>query len=306
MAQYQERHQDYVIDSSIDARLASIAAGASVDNIQLQLDPDAPFLLRSRAYRVKYDTLASRTQVGIQNLGMRLAGADRNYFSTDYIPMNLVGPYGGQGGCPIPQFPQVAYPASGLLTVDIINYGATTLTELELYFRGVKLFSPGSIPSYTYPPKCALESYSYPISPVSPYGVTNLLATDSRILQPFTVKPDSDFVVRAIQAGPSYSPFGLEVYITLRDQDQKPYSNLPVHFEILAGPSIANFQSGSGGTTTAVGTGNALPGLLYPEIYVPASHQLFYDIERNDGSFAGAQTIPNFPITLIGARVYER
>jgi hypothetical protein len=303
--QYQERHQDYVIDQTIDKRLASVGAGVVVDNIQLQLDPDAPFLLRQRGYRVKYDNLDSKTQVGLQDVALRFAGPDINYFSADYIPQNLVMPYGGQGGSMSPVFPQVFYPASGYLTVSLVNSGTHTLTNLSLYFRGVKLFRPGAIPSYTYPPKSSLLDYKYPISPDAPYGVTNLLTNESRLLVPFTVKPDTDFVLRALQMGPSYAPFGLEVFITLRDQDQKAYSNLPVHFEMW-GPSIGNFQSGAGGSTTAVGTGNSNPGINYPEIYIPKSHQIFYDIVRADNSFAGAATIPNFPITLIGSKVYAQ
>ena len=52
-AQFQERHQDYVIGPppagqnptvNQDSRLASVAAGQLVSGIELQMDPDAPFL----------------------------------------------------------------------------------------------------------------------------------------------------------------------------------------------------------------------------------------------------------------------
>ncbi|OYV23690.1 MAG: hypothetical protein B7W97_02440 [Mycobacterium sp. 20-66-4] len=258
--------------------------------------------------RVQFESrnASLRTQAGLQNIALKFAGPDLQYFSKDYVPQNLQMAYGGQSAAFHPVFPQVFYPAASLLTVGIQNLGATALTEVVLYFRGVKLFYPGSVQAYTYPSQFSILDYRYPISPDAPYGVQNLLTTDSRRLQPFTVKPDADFVLRALQAGPSYSPFALEVFITLRDQDQKPYSNRPVHFEVLCGPSGGTYQSGVSGTIGAVGTGNSAPGILYPEIYVPKSHQLFYDITRNDAGFGGAATIPNFPITLIGAKVFTR
>jgi hypothetical protein len=218
--------------------------------------------------------------------------------------------YGGQSAAWKPVYPQIFYPAASTMTIDVLNAGAATLTNLTLYFRGVKLFLWGINPSYTYPPKCAMLDFKYPIaapSTVNPYGsVQNLGVTDQRLLQTWQNQPDSGFVVRALQAGPSYAPFGLEVFITLRDENRKAFSNAPVHFELLCGPSGGNYQTGAAGSIGAIGTGNSAPGILYPEIYVPPMHLLYYDIERDDGSFGGTATIPNFPITLIGSKVYQR
>ena len=93
--QFQERHQDYVIDYTIDPRLASVAPGQLITNIELRTDPDAPFLLRGRAYRVKYDNLDSRTQVGLQNLSLRYSGPTADFRSAVPIPQGLQMPYGG-------------------------------------------------------------------------------------------------------------------------------------------------------------------------------------------------------------------
>jgi hypothetical protein len=310
---FQQRFQIYAVDKTIDSRLASVAPGELVAAIEFQTDPDAPFLLRGRCYRVSYDNLDSRTQIGVQSLALRLAGPDSDYRSSQLIPQNLQMAFGGQSASWKPVFPQIFYPARATLRVDIQNLSATeTLTNVVLYFIGVKLYPFGVNPANTYPKKMRATQYGYginyssPPNPANPTAaVQNLLTNDTRLLQIFQVKNDADFVARSIQAGPSYAPFALEVFITLRDENRKAYSNLPVHFEVLAGPSGGNYQTGNAGSITAIGTGNSLPGILFPEFYLPKNHILYYDIYRQDSGYAGAQTIPNFPITLLGSRVYE-
>lgn len=311
--QFQERHQDYVVGPNQDTRLASVAAGQLVSNIELTMDPDAPFLLRGRAYRVSYNNLDARQQVGLQNLSLRYSGPDQDYRSNVLVPQGLLMPYGGQSAAWKPVYPQILYPARSVMLIDVLNTGTTALTNLVLYFRGVKLFPWGINPSYTYPErpaKSALLPYVYPIAApnaANPQGsIQNLATADTRNLLIWQNQPDSGFIIRALQAGPSYSPFALEVFITLRDENRKAFSNAPVHFEVLCGPSGGNYQTGAAGSIGAIGTGNSAPGVLYPEIYVPPFHLLYYDIQRLDSGYAGAATIPNFPINLIGSRVYQR
>lgn len=312
--QFQQRMQIYKVDSTINPLLASVAPGQVIPGIEFQMDPDAPFLLRGRCYRVAYDSLASRTQVGVQSLAMRFSGPDQDYRSAALVPQNLVMPYGGQSAAWKPVYPQIFYPARSTMTIDVANLSTTqTLTKLTLYFMGVKLFPMGSNPpTQTYPKRMRATQYGYgmnymnPPNPANPTAsVQNLLTSETRNLLTFQVKNDADFVARTIQAGPSYAPFGLEVLITLRDENRKAYSNLPVHFEVLAGPSGGNYQTGAAGSIPAIGTGNSMPGILFPEFYIPKNHLMYFDIKRDDVGYAGAQTIPNFPITLLGSRVYE-
>lgn len=310
--QFQQRHQDYVIGPNQDGRLASVAPGQVIAGIEFQTDPDAPFLLRGRAYRVAYDTLASRTQVGLQDVAWRWSGPDQDFRSTVRVPQNLQMAFGGQSAAWKPVYPQIVYPARSTITMEVANLGASTLTNLTLYLRGVKLFPFGINPAYTYPKRCRMTQYGYPINyqnppdPNNPTGaVQNLLTTDTRLLQTFQVKNTGDFVCRTLQAGPSYAPFALEVGLILRDENRKAYSNDYVHFEVLAGPSGGNYQTGASGSIGAIGTGNALPGVLFPEFYLPANHVMYYDIKRADAGYAGTATIPNFPVVLLGSRVYE-
>ena len=308
---FQERHHDHVWGPAQDSRLASVGPGQLIRNIEVQFDNDAPFFLRGRAYRVSYDSLASRTQVGLQNLKMRWSGPNNDYRQNVLVPQGLDMAYGGQSAMWAPVYPQIAYPANGLMLVDVLNAGATTLTNLTLYFRGVKLFPWGTNTGATYPARMSILPYAYPIntvdnSPTATGAIQNLLTADQRILQTFQVQNDSDFVLRSGQAGPSYAPFALEVFVTLRDGNRKAFSNAPVHFETLFGPSGGNYQTGAAGLLPAIGTGNACPGVFYPEIYCPRGSVLYYDIERFDAGYIGAATIPNFPIILNGGKVYAR
>jgi hypothetical protein len=304
---FQQRHQDYVLGPNQDSRLASVAAGQVVTGIELQLDNDAAFLLRGRAYRVSYDNLDSRTQVGLNTLSLRYSGPLRDFRSEGYIPQGLVMPYGGQGGAWKGLQRGILYPAGSIIQVDLVNTGTSALTNLTLYWRGVKLFPWGMNPAYTYPSRCRVLPFVYPISPISsanPYGtIQNLLTAETRILQQFVCQNDADFVFRYGQAGPSFSPFPLEVGVILRDENQKAFSNDYVHYETLFGPSLGNYPCG-GSTIPAVGTGNALPSCMFPEIYVPKSHILYFDIQRADSGYAGAAAIPNFPINLVGSKAY--
>ena len=143
-----------------DGRLKTVRAGQTITGLTLVTDPEAPFLLRSRALYVTYD--AEGLQTGLSSLRLRWAGPDRDYRSEDFIRANLPGPYFGQVGNPIPVSKEVFYPRQSSITVDVQNTGASDVKNLFLYFRGVKLFSPGAVKAYTYPPRFAALNYVYP------------------------------------------------------------------------------------------------------------------------------------------------
>lgn len=304
-----QRHHDYVLNKSVDGRLATVAAGASIQGLEVALDTDAPFLLRSRALHVKYS--AARTQAGLGHLLMRYAGPDRDYRSQDYVRQALYGPYFGQLGNPIPVVPQVVYPRGGIITVDIYNDGATDLTDLILYFRGVKLFAPGAVKSYGYPAQMSTLPFIYPLGILSTTDtlrlVRNVAVTQEGLRQTFQCKSDADFVLRAVQAGLPFSTTPVnEVFLQFRDEDEKPYSNYPVHMDVLCGNSgFAATYAAGGGNISPIGCGPNSPGLFFPEIYVPKNHVMYVDVSRHDVSYAGAVAV-NLPVSLIGQKVFEK
>ena len=293
--EFQERHYDYVLSGP------SLAAGQIVQGLPLQLDPDAPFELRSRALRVPYDTL-TQTQAALQGVSLRYTDAAGDYLSQGLVPQALEMAYFGQGGNPKPVYPPQRYPAQGVIKVDVKNNNSTTLTGLTLYFRGVKLFKWGQRPLHTYPPKFTPLPFTYPV-----------LATALPVTTPtqglrytFTCRADADFVLRALQAGINgAAPSTWEVFLTLRDADLYPYSNAPVHLDVLCGNSFigAVFPCGSSALVAPVGPGPASPGLLYPEIYVPKNNLLYIDVLRADVAYAGAAQV-DLPIAFLGMKVF--
>lgn len=297
-----ERHHDYVLGPNQDARLASIDPGQSITGITLALDVDAPFLLRSRAVRQQYDLSRQQTNnvasgAGLNHFLMRWAGPDRDYRQQTFVRQNLYAPYFGQIGNPIPVYPQVFYPRQAQITVDVFNDGTDALINVTMYFRGVKLFSPGAVRSYEYPAKFGLLPYVYP------KVIAGLPVFTGPIRNTLLVKGDADFVLRGGQAGDTFtSPRSSEVFITIRDEDEKRYSNDAVHADVLFGNS--NMGNIFAGGSPIAGGPNA-PGLFYPEIYIPKNHLIYFDVSRDD-SYLGEAAAVDYPISFIGQKVFAK
>lgn len=304
----QERHHDYVF-SAPDLAAGQIAAG-----IPFQVEADCDFELRSMAARVPYSSTAGPTfgtQAGLQFVSMRW-GPNQDYKQSSLVPLNLLlGPYFGQLGNPRPVFPPVRVPKSGFLTIDLQNNGPNAVTGLQIFFRGVKVGPKGSFAPYTYPAKMGRRLpfwYGTPSGVLQP-GVTpalqllTLAVTAALQNIPFAPENDSDFVFRFGQAGPIAGTW--EVFITLRGEDLRPYSNAPVHADVLFGRSYfvpPVFPCGPG-FVVPVGPGASQPGLLVPEIYIPRNHRMYFDIQRNDAAYAGAASV-NYPLTFGGMKVF--
>lgn len=301
-----ERHQTYVMGPNQDSRLTSVAAGATIEGVQLKLDSDAPFVLRRRAMRVSYD--ASRRQTGLNHLLLRWADADSNFTSQDFIRQSLLAPYFGQLGNPIPVYKQVTYPRNGFIRCDIRNDSASALSNVTMYWQGVKLFAPGAVKAATYPARFGLLPFNYP------QIINSLAVTQTTPLRQTFVnslgKPisDADFVMRSFQAGLPFSTTPVyEVFIKFLDEDEKPYSNDAVHVDVFGGNSgmPATYPCGTNAGVAPIGCGPASPGLFYPEIYVPKNHIMYYELTRADVAYAGAVAV-NFRIALGGVKVFNK
>ena len=303
---FQERFHVYVLGPNQDSRLASVGAGQTVLGVDLQLDPDAPFQLRGRAMRQKYTT--ALTQNGLQFLKSRWTGQlgveDYRVNPPHFVNAACEMPNFGQGGCPQSVWPQPTYAAAQNIRVDLVNTGASAITNLTFYFFGVKLFPWGAVQGYTYPDAFASIDYNYQI-PVANLGVSEL-----RQNQVFTVS-ENDFVLRAFQATAPFQIAGeaprtfAEVAMVLKDEQKKPFMSDYVPLDILCGaggfPSVIPL----GPTPSFIspfGTGPANPGLIYPEIYVPNAHTLYYSLQRTDGS-GGLNQAESFTINFVGMQV---
>jgi hypothetical protein len=155
MLRYRQRHYDYVLGPNQVPALASIAPGQQINGIPLLLDSDAPFLLRGRALRTTYPFFVEPGQVKLQantHVLMRYTDANGNYLSDSLVRQGLEMVYYGQQGQWRPVSPQVLYPPKGNILVDILNDDRShSITNLTLYFRGVKLYPWDARPKHTYP-----------------------------------------------------------------------------------------------------------------------------------------------------------
>lgn len=296
--------------------LASVAANAQIQKLALRTDLDAPFLLRGIAARVQYDTTSTaHRQTGLNQLLFRFSGPDEKYFQQIETPLTLMTPWGGQLGRPFPLHRQVLYPAGSTIFVDLINNGAAALTNLTFYFRGVKLFPWGIRRFYPYPKRMSTIPFTYMVGQSPSVGPTTLYNVPvSTGLVGFRyqwqAKSDGDFVLRSIQAGPTSSNLSWEVFLRLKESDDYPFSNDFVHLDVLAGNATgpASYPTAAGGTVQfqgAVGTGPAVPGIFYPEIYVPNQQYLQLELYRAD-SGQGTAAAQDFPLAFQGAKVFAQ
>lgn len=309
----QSRHHDYVLGPNQDQRLASVAPGQIIKDVEFQLDSDAPFVLRSRAVYCQYNDTNGATQADLQLLKTRFTGPLKDYRHSDFLSESIQSAYFGQFGNPKPIYPGINYPASGLITVDLYNAGSTTITDLTFLWRGVKLFPRGTVPGYSYPNKFASAPFNYQVN------IAKLPVVGSLLNQTFTVRQDADFVLRAGQGSDIGPLTGLHtccprnIFLQLMDFNKKPYSNDLVRWDVLLGcagfnnadPGPVIYPVGIGGLMAPFGTGPGAPGIFYPEIYVPANHQLIYSVTRDDSGIATAVE-QDFVINLIGAKVFPR
>jgi hypothetical protein len=304
-----ERHQDYILS------IPSLAPGASVLANPLVLDQDAPFLLRQRGIHV-VPVAPGRSQVDALELSFRYKNATGDYLADAPIqtPTDFQMAF-GQNGLYRPVYPQQPYPPGGVIETDLINNSGDTLTNTQLIFRGVKLFPDGSLSAPTYPRNCECRDFTYQTGKgtnTDPAIVLNPSGNGSQLYQvPLSILNDADFVLRGLQAGNwdesgdggLYSTAGYtELYVQLFDAQLKPYSNMPIHINWLFGN--AGGQTGAGQFTAL---GNATPGLLFPEIYIPRNSNLYFNIQRQDAPWNSISTLPvRIIMQWIGSKVYPR
>lgn len=299
---FDERMQIYVVGPDQFAGLASVAAGGPKITIPFRLDPDAPFVLRGIACRCAYVSAASPYQSGLQNLLFRFAGPEQNYFMQAMTRFSLLCPWYGQAGNPHPWYPEVVYPAGSTIYIDYQLDGATALTDLTFYFFGVKLYPKGSPDVYRLPSKFSTLDFRCPRT----YDDLPVTTPSNGLRSIFRPPFDADYVLRGIQAGPSFSRTSYEVFLRLLDESEQPYMNAPVHLDVLAGRSLMPAAYPSGTSFLApTGTGASQPGLFVPEIFIPKTHILYYDLVRDDGGYAGA-VAEDYPLVFVGSKVFPQ
>lgn len=271
-----ERHQDYQLT------IPTLPAGG-LQGVTLQLDSDAPFALRLTKTR-------NMPATGYRFRNPRGVYVDSTYES-ELSKRGTV------------RYPQMVYGANGNMAVDVPNNTGAPITNVRILFRGSKLYKDGAIPAPTYPATCSVLPWVYPVV------LTNIPVQSNGLFDnvQFQIASDSDFALRYAFAD-AFRAFGQgqvwtgqptynECYVTLRDADHKAYSNEPIHIDDLFG-SI---------NTPVVDSAPAslFPGLFTPEIYVPRSGCLYFDVTRLDAATPGA--VPcDIHFRFGGVKVFER
>ncbi len=319
----QRRFFVYVLGPNQDPRLASVAAGAVLTEILLEMDSDAPFVLTGRSVCPDFGipegspNAPTDALVSLPGLKTTWTGPTRDYrhsggaaATRSYMLESLQMAYYGIGGNPKPIVPGIVYPPGSILALDLFNVSSFPQTNLCFYWWGYKLFPKGSFPAYSYPKRMATQSFAYPV-------FQSQMVNEIRRNQIFTVKQDADFVLRGGQSflfddSAAAHPFQ-NVSVVLKDFNKQPYMNDFVPLPILFGggnylPACPFGVTPVGAAVTwhytpLFGTGPSAPGLIYPEIYIPKNQQLLYDIQRRDQTGVLARDVS---FNLIGAKVFQR
>jgi hypothetical protein len=305
-----QRHQDYILTIPL------IPAGKNVQGIPLTLDTDAPFSLRSRALRV-VPVAPTLNQNQVLSTRMRYTNSKGGYLAQAPIqaPQDFNFAF-GNGAQWRRVWQEVAYPPGGNINVDFYNDSNQDMTNLQVMFRGVKLFREGSIDAPSYPANCTARDFTYQSGQgtnPNQAGLLNplVLPTVAQLRNiPFQIAGDADFVLRAGQLGLwTSSGFGgvystngyVELYVQLFDANLKPYSNVPIHVDWLFG------NAGGCNNPGFVALGNSAPGLFVPEIYIPRNQALYFDLFRNDTAYVGATDALPVRISMawVGSKIYS-
>jgi hypothetical protein len=295
-----QRHQDYQLT------IAEVPVGG-IAEIPLQLDSDAMFSLR-----------AIRTR-NLGASGFRFQYADKRWESTelrtDWNQPTAAGqtPRPQRGGLPL--YPELIYPTSSQIVFQVGNTTAAPLTNVRILCRGSKWFTAGLL-NPTYPKSMSAFPFTYPVAiSIDPVQVLRDI--------PFTVDRDADFVYRygvadpgflGVEGGPIVGTFQVgggdqnpqqtnyeELYVSIKDEARKPFSNEPIHINDLFGQGVPFVLPAAGGNDDPV---LWFPGKMTPEIYIQAEHSLYLDLHRSDaGSGWFPQTI-NFRFQ--GCKVFKR
>ncbi len=297
-----ERHHDYLLN------VPTVPVGGVTD-IPLQLDSDAPFALRLVRSRNLITTAG-----GLLANGFRFQTPRRQYQSTQLRTDLVIDPILGNiyptRGVVI--YPQMIFPPGASIVVDIGNVSTAPIVNAQLLFRGSKLYADGAIAAPTYPPKLAALPFTYQtvVRGVTANG-SPLIDNQLRVLNdadfafrcgvcdPFTLVADGAPTSVATIAPPQFN----NLYVQLKDESRKFYSNAPIHINDLFGQAnpVGNPVDSN---DLAV---EFFPGLMTPEIYIPRQHSLYFDIYRQDDptNAVTGMTVDLY-FRFVGAKVFAQ
>ena len=285
-AMIEERQRDYSLFFS-----SALVANGQLPAQQLRIDTDGPFVLREIGFSGIGGVLP-------QGIAVKFQDDTGRFVEQDYIPSFGELPFSGaaltgyNGLIPFftPILPQIVYAPNATIVVYVENTNPSVSVEgLRIIFRGVSLHPRGTI----------LNGWAYPQYfreiPFA-YAETVELIQNPQLNNILNIKPDADFVLRALQFVPVNSnnaiqpSFGDNWLIQLKDQNGKYYQTGSNSDQIAA---AGVFPDSIAGHLTPYA-----PGILVPEIYLQKNSALYYDIQ--------APSITAYAIVrFIGSKIFE-
>jgi len=250
----QERPQYYVFPFPNPNATLGLQELGVVQNI----DSDAPF----RCYGVAVVVYNGTSGQG--SIALRFTRPDQRFIQKILVPVPALdsfdnGVAGALGG-PAPNYlyfaplyPNILYPPTSGITIDIQNLPSNSDTTCLVIFCGTNLYAPRTVWKPELPQVFrAIPFLSYPVQiPFSQLPANNV---------PFQVDTDAGFIWQTGQYTTVGIPASTRIGVKIKDYTGKYYMNDFVPVELLFG--FDNAQ---------------IPGFPYPEIYIPRQQQLTLD-----------------------------
>ena len=304
-----ERMMHYVVPDFINLRSPQLG-------YSLGILADAPF----RLYGIALFPMGGALGANIGQVKLRFTRNDQSWAQRHLIPSLSLAP-----GVPpatnvvatfpspnyflfSPVYPNLIYQPRSTITIDIQRIDGTTENlNSVLVFIGTNLYEEGRIWSPSYP-----KNYRS-----IPYFGYNVLCSGSLLQSgpvrdvPLNVQPDADFVWQGtvhtdtpnpgdgsgIASGQGIDGNLINLGVRIKDWSGKYYSNAEV---TKANSAVAGYVPAA----LLAGFNNGqLPGLVYPEIYVPKNGTLSFDFAMLDGTLNPNNQSPI--LTLKGQKVYS-
>lgn len=285
----------------------TLPGNSGIIDVVLQTNLDAPFVLKARAIRQQFRPSGAGS---LSNVQIEVADADNKFIQNDLCPFFLETTYGGALTPSFGQFPNgvynptpIVYPAGSTIWAKVQNLDTNPINNFQMFYLGYQMFRCGQVPDLTYPPKAELNRYAYVLGTFA-----NPVTLPAQMSAPLAnvkmnINSDADFVARTLRAFYPTNPgsgatYPSEVFVRLRDWNEKAFSNDLVHQSVFFGlASLVN------------GLPIARPGLLTPEVWMPANQYIYMDFLRQDGYLVGfGDTVQseNITISFGGSKVYPK
>ena len=216
----EERQRDYSLFFT-----TPLAANGAFSAQQLRIDADGPFVLRE----IGFSGVGGEIPQGVS---IKFQDDIGRFVEQDYIPSFGELPFSGaaltgyNGIIPFftPILPQIVYPPNATIVVYVENTNpSVAVTKLRIVFRGVSLHPQGTILNgFAYPPYFREIPFAY--------AETIELTQSPQLNNMLNIKPDADFVLRALQFVP----------ITKASAIDEAESAAVLNFTAVAGGALGN------------------------------------------------------------------